>query len=676
MCSPAPRDPSAFGPRETVPSKAASAREVAWGPAVRATRVAIVAGLVVAVALNVFLSWRAGAAADELRTREFELVRQARVLDAEAPALLSDGRGFMLTADPRFVRDFEADRDEARVALGRLRSLVQTPESSSLVDTIEAALESVINGVERRLRLAEEGRLDEIRGELLDATAPQRDLFGLLDQLVEREENLLRERLDELRRERLIGLAISALVLGVVGALAIGLLTRSQRAIEASQRELVERARESRLGADVGAALTSGDVFQVKLQRSAEAIVRNIEAAFARIWTLNEDENVLELRASAGMYTHLNGVHSRVPVGKFMIGLIAQERQPHLTNSVVGDPRVDQEWARREGMVAFAGYPLNSGDRLVGVMAVFARHPLSKTTLGALASVADEVAIAIDQARVEQERAQLLVLEQAARAAAEENVRTRDQFLSSAAHDLKNPLASIKGYAQLLQRQARTADPPLPARLVEGLAQIDVTATKMGALIDELLDVALLQTGRSLELNRQAIDLVALARQVVVEHQQTTDRHRVMFHTTEDELVGFWDAARLERVIANLVNNAIKYSPEGGEVIVRINRDTDEASWAVLAVEDHGIGIPESDLPRVFERFQRGANVQGRIGGVGIGLASARQIVEQHGGSIGVQSQKGVGSTFTVRLLLDKEQPPARELRGPTDAGAAPTVES
>ena len=148
-----------------------------------------------------------------------------------------------------------------------------------------------------------------------------------------------------------------------------------------------------------------------------------------------------------------------------------------------------------------------------------------------------------------------------------------------------------------------------------------------------------------------------------------------MFHPTEDELVGFWDAARLERVIANLVNNAIKYSPEGGEVIVRITRDTDEASWAVVAVEDHGIGIPKSDLPRVFERFQRGANVQGRIGGAGIGLASARQIVEQHGGSIGVQSQKGVGSTFTVRLQLDKEQPPARELRDPRDAGAAPTVE-
>ena len=89
---------------------------------------------------------------------------------------------------------------------------------------------------------------------------------------------------------------------------------------------------------------------------------------------LNSRDDVLELRASAGQYTHLDGPHSRVPVGKYKIGLIAQERQPHLANSVVGDPRVsDQEWALREGMIAFAGYPLIIENRLVGVMAMFAR---------------------------------------------------------------------------------------------------------------------------------------------------------------------------------------------------------------------------------------------------------------------------------------------------------------
>ncbi len=102
----------------------------------------------------------------------------------------------------------------------------------------------------------------------------------------------------------------------------------------------------------------------------------NLHGAFARIWTLNPLGDVLELQASAGQYTHLDGPHSRVPVGKYKIGLIAQERQPHLTNTVVGDPRVsDQEWAQREGMVAFAGYPLIVEDRLLGVMAMFAPPP-------------------------------------------------------------------------------------------------------------------------------------------------------------------------------------------------------------------------------------------------------------------------------------------------------------
>ena len=109
-------------------------------------------------------------------------------------------------------------------------------------------------------------------------------------------------------------------------------------------------------------------------------MVEHLGAAFARIWTLNREEEMLELQASAGMYTHIDGPHSRVPVGSFKIGKIAQERAPHITNDVQTDPRVsDKEWAKREGMVAFAGYPLLLDDRLLGVMAMFSREELPKT---------------------------------------------------------------------------------------------------------------------------------------------------------------------------------------------------------------------------------------------------------------------------------------------------------
>ncbi len=132
------------------------------------------------------------------------------------------------------------------------------------------------------------------------------------------------------------------------------------------------------------------------LHRCTDLMVRMLDASFVRVWTLNETENVLELRASSGLYTHLNGPHSRVPVGKFKIGLIAQERLPHLTNQVIGDPRVnDQEWAKREGMTSFAGYPLLIEDRLLGVLAMFSKNELPLATIDAIGVAANFIALGI-----------------------------------------------------------------------------------------------------------------------------------------------------------------------------------------------------------------------------------------------------------------------------------------
>jgi PAS domain S-box-containing protein len=171
---------------------------------------------------------------------------------------------------------------------------------------------------------------------------------------------------------------------------------RAEHAIE-------QRARHAALAADVGVALTGSDTARDMLQRCAAAMVKHLDAAFARIWTLDAGTNVLELQASAGMYTHLDGPHSRIPMDKpVKIAVIAAERRPHLTNTVIGDLHVsDQDWAKREGIVAFAGYPLVIEDRLVGVMAMFARAPLSPSALKALGSVADEIAIGIEHRRTE-----------------------------------------------------------------------------------------------------------------------------------------------------------------------------------------------------------------------------------------------------------------------------------
>ncbi len=156
------------------------------------------------------------------------------------------------------------------------------------------------------------------------------------------------------------------------------------------------------LNAEIGKILTSANMLDRKLQLSTEALVHHLDAAFARIWVLNVPEDILVLKASAGMYTHLDGEHSHVKVGELKIGKIAKEQKPHLTNNVIGDKRVNhQDWAKRMGMQSFAGYPLMVDGNIVGVMALFSKQELTKSTLDILASIADEIALGISHADAE-----------------------------------------------------------------------------------------------------------------------------------------------------------------------------------------------------------------------------------------------------------------------------------
>lgn len=182
--------------------------------------------------------------------------------------------------------------------------------------------------------------------------------------------------------------------------------------------ELAKQARLASLRAEIGGALGQNLDLQPILQRCAELLVQYLDVAFFRIWTLDAAEQMLVMQASAGMYTHIDGPHGRVPVGMFKIGMIASERQPHLTNDVMNDPRIgNREWARQEGMIAFAGYPLIVADRLVGVMAAFARTILNEELLVELGSVAGRIAQCIERKwlEVELKKAKALAEEYAQR---------------------------------------------------------------------------------------------------------------------------------------------------------------------------------------------------------------------------------------------------------------------
>jgi PAS domain S-box-containing protein len=169
------------------------------------------------------------------------------------------------------------------------------------------------------------------------------------------------------------------------------------------QNKQARLARHAVLHAEVNAAVSETEKsLHATLQICAAAVVRHLDAAFARIWLLNHEQKVLELEASAGLYTHLNGAHARIPLGSFKIGLIAAEQKPHLTNTVQADERVsDKDWAGREGMISFAGYPLLVEGRTVGVIAMFARQSLEQDIIEALESVAPIIAQGVERKRTQ-----------------------------------------------------------------------------------------------------------------------------------------------------------------------------------------------------------------------------------------------------------------------------------
>jgi signal transduction histidine kinase len=175
----------------------------------------------------------------------------------------------------------------------------------------------------------------------------------------------------------------------------------------------------------------------------------------------------------------------------------------------------------------------------------------------------------------------------------------------------------------------------------------------MMAVLAELLDVAKLEDGRLLTLQRRPVDVVALARQIS-DQQQAITRSVVTVESATETMVGSWDDQRLQRVLENLLTNAITYSAVNCPITMRLWRDevADAGRWAVLEIRDQGVGIPAVDLPHVFERYHRGRNVAGRIAGTGLGLAGSKAIIEQHGGTITVSSTEGVGTTVIVRLPL------------------------
>jgi signal transduction histidine kinase len=238
---------------------------------------------------------------------------------------------------------------------------------------------------------------------------------------------------------------------------------------------------------------------------------------------------------------------------------------------------------------------------------------------------------------------ELLRREIAERKRAEE---VRDEFLSVAAHELKTPLTSLRGFAQLLLGQLEEGRSPNPEHLQLGLSSIDRQSEKLARLVSQLLDISRLQAGR-LVLERREADLVPLLRGVIEDAAPAAERHPVVLHAPAAAVASV-DPLRLEQVLTNLLDNAIKYSPEGGPIEIRVKAGPERLE---VVVSDRGIGVPPEHRAQIFDRFYQ-AHGERRLGGMGLGLYISRQIVELHGGTLRAEFPAQGGTRLVLRIPL------------------------
>ncbi len=450
------------------------------------------------------------------------------------------------------------------------------------------------------------------------------------------------------------------LVVGVAAQAAVAI--DNARLYEAAQKEIVLRRRAedelsrrmqlTTLRAEIAASIAVHDNLHVVLQRCAELLVTHIHASFVRIWLLEAGQDTLELKASAGLYTHLDGPHSRIQVGQFKIGRIAKIREPHLTNDVPHDPNIsDPEWARREGMVAFAGYPLLVEDNVVGVIALFAREALSADVLRELSLIADGLAQWIQRTRTEEalresERrlteanAGLDKKVQERTASLQQAIAQMEEFSYSVSHDLRAPIRAIEAYSGFLREDFAEQ---LPVGATAYLEKISRNASRMNRMVNDVLTLSRLSRT---EIRLHSVNVAALLAEIIEQHPQTQPPAAVV--EVEANAVVAGDEVSLSQALSNLLTNAIKYVAPGVTPRVKVwteSRDTKIRIW----FQDNGIGVKPEYQSKLFGMFER-LHADPIYEGTGVGLAIVKKAVERMGGSVGMESDGVHGSRFWIEL--------------------------
>jgi signal transduction histidine kinase len=356
--------------------------------------------------------------------------------------------------------------------------------------------------------------------------------------------------------------------------------------------------------------------------------------------------NTLGARAAIGLYDRARGAlrfadpHRVLPneVGpsRFLVWRVFESQHAqYIPSAARAHPELASAY-REQGVASLLIAPISAGDQRLGALEVYTDRPpvFSEDDLGLTQLFADQAAVILES--------HALIADAARVRAHEETARLKEDFISAAAHDLKTPLTTLVAQAQFLERRAEVQTWS-PAD-VSGIQRIVREAKRLSALVVDLLEAARLEQGRLIGEPRP-VDLVELVRGVAVRDGYRSHRIRVF---AAAPVVGRYDPRRIGQVVENLVENAVKYSPDQSEIRIGVAQRNGDA---LIDVSDEGIGIPPDDLRQVFVRFHRAANVDDRrFAGMGLGLSICRAIVEEHGGRIWAESTLGTGSTFHVSL--------------------------
>ena len=392
----------------------------------------------------------------------------------------------------------------------------------------------------------------------------------------------------------------------------------------------------------VGQALSQALDLEAVLQTVADQTLWALGADTVTIHLADMEAQELVLVAYRNLLSATVEVLRRIPFGITLLTTRAfNTRKIQVVEDIskVGpELATSRAIAEMEGHRSVLSVPLLAAGRPVGAInfATYDARHFTQDDLETVSQVADMFAMAIENARLykeSQRRAEEL----------EEQRKRREEFVSVIGHELRGPLTVLSGYSQILPRWESLE----PEQRTRSLGAMGEQVRKLNRLVSDLVDFSRIETGRLL-LERELTELVAIARQVVEEQQATTTIHHLVLETPDGPIEGRWDRDRVAEAITNLVSNAIKYSPKGGEVRIVISRVDGEAK---VSVYDQGIGIDEEDIPLLFQPYSR-LYRERRARGVGLGLFITKGIVEAHGGRIWVESELGKGSAFHFTLPL------------------------